>query len=59
MAGQLTGLRRHRIQTRWFRRPLVVLQVQYHDVEWFGSAFEYVVRWRDANVEDLTRAGAR
>ena len=57
---QLTGKIRHRIETRWFKKPLLVLQVEIHRK---GSGVmdsnggrtldfdDYI--WRDARLEDL------
>ena len=60
IACKLTGNTRYRIQIRWFRSPLIVLQVQVHKKgyeltdSYPGSVIdvdEYV--WRDAKLEDL------
>ena len=58
---QLTGNTRYRIQTRWFKEPLVVLQVEFHrkgyeTLDAYGyyetrDVDEYV--WRDARLQDL------
>lgn len=54
---EATGRTRFRILTRWFRKPLLVLQVEYHCM---GSAtsltgvrerYDYTV-WRDAHTVD-------
>jgi hypothetical protein len=56
--SDLTGKRRHRIERRWFRAPLLVLQVEVmrpynfdpqHDIAPGG----YAPIWRDATFEDL------
>jgi hypothetical protein len=59
-----TGAKRHRVETRWFRKPLVVLQVEVH-----AKGFDLFTRpygmqdvgqdvdhryWRDAQVQDIT-----
>ena len=51
-----TGAKRHRIETRWFRKPLVVLQIEWH-AKGYSVDMEYDVDykyWRDAQVEDIT-----
>lgn len=55
----LTGRRRYRIQRRWFRAPLLVLQVEERrcgytdDAHGLGRRYSSI-QWRDARVEDLT-----
>lgn len=58
----LTGRTRYRIQTRWFRKPLLVLQVEVHTegVTYdHSNPYDYDGRpyvhdaYRDATVEDL------
>ena len=55
----LTGRMRYRIETRWFRPPLVVLQVE-EVCEWRDIHEPFyktdVTRWRDATVGDITTA---
>jgi hypothetical protein len=51
-----TGAKRHRVETSWFRKPLVVLQVEVHAKGYdpgFGTDVDYSY-WRDARVEDIT-----
>jgi len=58
---KLTGNTRYRIETRWFKQPLVVLQVEIHRIGYetldaYGyyetrDVDEYV--WRDARLQDL------
>lgn len=56
-----TGAKRHRVETRWFRPPLVVLQVEWlakgYTLDWLyadmSSDVDYKY-WRDAQVEDIT-----
>lgn len=50
----LTGKKRYRLQKRWFRAPLLVLQVQ-EDGFWYGynGAVERLPKWRDAQLQDL------
>lgn len=55
-----TGAKRHRVETRWFRKPLVVLQVEMHAKGHSYTAYlglghniDYKY-WRDAQVEDIT-----
>ena len=58
---QLTGKTRYRIETRWFKEPLVVLQVEVHrkGYETRDAYGYYETRdvdeciWRDARLEDL------
>ena len=54
----LTGKIRYRTESRWFRDPVVILQVEemfgdgppdYHGMPTYLAG----VRWRDAKVEDL------
>ena len=56
-----TGAKRHRVETRWFRAPLVVLQVELHakgysfDGPYAGMGRDVDYKyWRDAQVEDIT-----
>jgi hypothetical protein len=60
---KLTGKSRYRIETRWFKKPLVVMQVQLHRKgsepidsygNWSMEFDDYV--WRDAQLEDLKLA---
>lgn len=48
---------RYRLKSRWFRKPLIVLQIQIteqrsgtngYDIEFWDAKF-----WRDATPEDL------
>jgi hypothetical protein len=57
-----TGAKRHRVETRWFRKPLVVLQVEVHAKGYdpgfglpypMGTDVDYHY-WRDAQVQDIT-----
>jgi len=55
-----TGAKRHRVETRWFRQPLVVLQIEWHAKGYSpgpyintGHDVDYKY-WRDAQVEDIT-----
>ena len=56
-----TGATRHRVETRWFRKPLVVLQIEVHAKgnEVLDHPY-YTVKdvdhryWRDAQVQDIT-----
>lgn len=52
---RLTGRRRHRIHTRLFRRPILVLQVELEWREFCQFRGERVTKlmWRDAGAEDL------
>lgn len=50
---KLTGRRRYREEKRLFRRPLLVLQVEYQDRVYDGFGGLPVNRWRDATVSDL------
>lgn len=56
---ELTGERRFRVETRLFRKPLLVLQVQrrvfgyQHDEYTMGHDVDYV-EWFDAGVEHIT-----
>lgn len=61
MTTRRTGRSRLRLQKRWFRRALLVLQVEFeisgtnidpyfHDS---GNPYQYK-DWRDARLEDLT-----
>jgi hypothetical protein len=56
-----TGAKRHRVETRWFRKPLVVLQVEVHAKGYEVLAHPYGMGqdvdhryWRDAQVQDIT-----
>lgn len=56
---QLTGKTRYRIEERWFKKPLIVLQVQYeykYQIEHLvlGVQTKTSTDWRDALLEDLT-----
>lgn len=60
---KLTGKTRHRIETFWFRKPLLVLQVEIHRkgfqvMDSYGGMSQdfddYI--WRDAKLEDLKLA---
>jgi hypothetical protein len=58
---KLTGKTRHRIETRLFRQPLLILQVEVHDSGyrldgWGGTDTVDEHYWRDATVEDMTYA---
>lgn len=56
---KLTGMTRHRVQNRFLRSPVLVLQVEYtvkgfeHDSYGSTRDIDYI-DWRDATVEDLT-----
>jgi hypothetical protein len=55
---ELTGRTRYRAETRCFRKPLVVLQVErrYWGVEFdsYGGSRDYDFElWHDAQMEDL------
>lgn len=57
----LTGRRRYRALNRWFRSPLLVLEVEENVI--FGSRYDPIdgdnlpggsyTHWRDAKVDDL------
>ena len=57
---QLTGKTRYRIETRWFRKPLIVVQVEVHkkgsevmDANG-GRTLDFDEHiWCDARLEDL------
>ena len=56
-----TGAKRHRVETSWFRKPLVVLQVEVHakgydySEPYSGGAVDVDhCYWRDAQVQDIT-----
>jgi hypothetical protein len=60
IAYQLTGKTRYRIETRCFKKPLVVVQVEVHrkgseptdsNGNWSWDFDDYV--WRDAQMEDF------
>lgn len=56
---KLTGRIRYRYQGRWFKPPLLVLQVEEEYDEGPPSAYgmpTYLagVHWRDARIEDLS-----
>ena len=56
---ELTGKRRYRVETRLFREPLVVLQLEYrihgYALEPYGLSGDVdYTTWRDATVESLT-----
>ena len=61
IAIKLTGNTRYRIETRWFKEPLVVLQVEVHrkGYETLDAYGYYETRdvdeciWRDARLQDL------
>lgn len=54
-----TGRTRHAVRTRWFREPMMVLQVEVRskgyecDPQGGGRDVDYTY-WRDARLEDLT-----
>ena len=57
---QLTGKARYRVHTRWFKPPLIVMQVEVHRkghevMDSYGGMSQdfddYI--WRDARLEDL------
>jgi hypothetical protein len=57
---QLTGKARYRVHTRWFKPPLIVMQVEIHRkgyelTDSYGGTTQdfddYI--WRDARLEDL------
>jgi hypothetical protein len=52
----LTGRQRHRLQKRWFKKPIRVLQVEeeylYITVIGLTEATEKRRRWRDWRLED-------
>tara|TARA_R110000868_G_scaffold198464_1_gene444754 strand:- start:121 stop:330 length:210 start_codon:yes stop_codon:yes gene_type:complete len=57
---QLTGKKRYRIETRWLKKPLIVVQVEIHRkgyevMDSYGGMTQdfddYI--WRDARLEDL------
>ena len=55
----LTGRTRVRVQRRFLRRDLLVLQVEYertgHEIDgWGGTDIINIRNWRDACVEDIT-----
>lgn len=57
---KLTLKVRYRVQTRLFRSPILVAQVQEHHTGYYSDAdqicgpnFDYL-EWRDAQVEDLS-----
>jgi hypothetical protein len=62
ITSKLTGNTRYRAQIRWFRPPLIVLQVEFHrkgyemcnqyDLDYGGRDVD-VYEWRDAKLEDL------
>lgn len=62
---QLTGAVRYRAQTRFFRSPLLVLQVEERSYGTFtGSDGEESPKfdttyWRDAKTEDITGRAKR
>ena len=57
---QLTGKTRYRMESRWFKKPLIVVQVEIHRKGWevmdsYGGMtqdFDDHI-WRDARLEDL------
>ena len=57
---QLTGKTRYRVETRWFKKPLLVVQVEVHRkgsevMDSYGNwsmDFDDCI-WRDARFEDL------
>ena len=56
----LTGNYRHRVETRWFRKPLLVLQAEVHCKGYtLGDAYPGDTRdvdefvWQDAGLENL------
>lgn len=59
---KLTGKRRHRIEKRMFRHPLMVLQVEVHETGTttmlLGGSIDIIdinaKYYRDARAEDLT-----
>jgi len=60
IAYQLTGKTRYRVETRWFKKPLLVVQVELHRKgseitdshgNWSMEFDDYI--WRDARLEDL------
>ena len=52
---KLTGNTRYRMHHRWFRRPLLVLQVEVEILEHVtgSSLFDWATRWKDATFETL------
>ena len=60
---ELTGRTQYRVQYRWLRKPLVVLQLEEHhtwylsDENGLGHDFDYC-SWRDAEVGDVTLKGS-
>ena len=63
---KLTGKSRYRIETRWFKKPLIVVQVEVHRKgseptdsygNWSIEFDDYI--WRDARLEDLKLAGGK
>lgn len=57
-----TGRVRTRLLLRWFRKPLLIMQVEEHKKGWyygpdpnFGAIDIDRTEWRDATVEDLTQ----
>jgi hypothetical protein len=55
-----TGAKRYRVEPRWFRTPLVVLQVEVHAegyevTDSYGGGMDVNhCYWRDAQVQDIT-----
>ena len=61
MKTSLTGATRYRVQTRMFREPIIVLQVELHSEGYCfdeshdsGRDVDYLW-WRDATLEDISR----
>ena len=58
-----TGAKRHRVEMRWFRSPLVVLQVEvnakgYEAAHPYGLGYDVdYCYWRDARIQDITEQG--
>jgi hypothetical protein len=55
-----TGAERYRVEARWFRSPLLVLQVEIHAKGYepsnpygFGHDVDHCY-WRDAQIQDIT-----
>lgn len=51
----LTGKTRYRHYSRMFRKPIVVLQVEYNYsyVDAYDLMSERITTWRDATIDDL------
>lgn len=65
MKVALTGATRHRVQTRLFRSPLIVLQVELHSKGYcvddsYGSGRDVdYTWWRDATLEDISKVAPK